>query len=284
MLGKTINFTDDGRVNMQSYALDAYSGQDGIARPAVIVLPGGAFTHQSTSESEPVALTFAREGFSTFVLNYSVADYCTYPEVLVETAWAVRTVREHAAEWHINPNAVFIMGFSAGATICEMMATQWKDPAIGVALGGSPEDWRPNGAVIGYGMAHLDTIFENDDPDLVIPEPGRISAERDPHLNSIEFVNADTLPMFFWHCRYDEYVPVANPLMMVCKMEELGLPFELHIYQSGVHGLSVNNELCARPGRPVDSSVTQWVAACATWIRKMAGMEEFLSPQNGGVK
>ena len=89
-------------------------------RPAIIVLPGGAYAYLSDAEGEPVALTFLKEGFNAFVLRYSVGDACTYPEILEEVSLAVWTVRSRAAEWDIDPNAIVLMGFSSGGCLSAM--------------------------------------------------------------------------------------------------------------------------------------------------------------------
>jgi acetyl esterase/lipase len=94
MLNKTINFTADGRVNIKTYVLPpSYDNRPCPKRPAIIILPGGAFTFLSEREAEPVALTFAKEGFHTFVLSYSVGDYSAFPNPLDEVSKAIWEVR-----------------------------------------------------------------------------------------------------------------------------------------------------------------------------------------------
>lgn len=83
MIFKTIDYTQDGRVNLQTYIPD-YTGGD--LRPAILVCPGGAWTHLSKREGEAVALTFVKEGYAGFVLNYSVGDYSEFPNPLIEVA------------------------------------------------------------------------------------------------------------------------------------------------------------------------------------------------------
>ena len=99
-------------------------------RPAVIIMPGGGYAFLSDTEGEPAALTFLQAGYNTFVLRYSVGDACTYPEILEEVSKAIWGVRSHAEEWHTDPAAVVLMGFSAGACLAAMSATQWNTPGL----------------------------------------------------------------------------------------------------------------------------------------------------------
>lgn len=100
MLYETINFTEDGRVNMRTYIHDlTCNGEPGPKRPAVIILPGGAYAFLSETEGEPVALTFMKEGFNTFVLNYSVGDDSVFPNPLDDISKAIWEVRRRADEW-----------------------------------------------------------------------------------------------------------------------------------------------------------------------------------------
>ncbi|HOJ93327.1 MAG TPA: alpha/beta hydrolase [Dictyoglomaceae bacterium] len=169
MLYKTINFTPDGRVNMKTYILDkTMNGKPLPNRPAIIILPGSAFTFLSETEGEPVALTFAREGFHTFVLNYSIGEYSAFPNPLDDVSRAIWEVRRNADEWGINRDQIVVMGFSAGACVAAMSATQWNTPGLAERLGVPRDGIKPNATVIGYGASLLSTIFDNKEDDLII--------------------------------------------------------------------------------------------------------------------
>lgn len=269
MLHETINLTADGRVNMHTYIQDMYKNVKAIKRPAIIVLPGGAFSFLADNEGEPVALTFAKEGFSTFVLNYSIGDDSVFPNPLDDVSRAIWEVRRNADVWGIDPNQIALMGFSAGACVAAMSATQWNTPGLAERLHIPPEGIKPNAAVIGYGASLLSTIFDSMDENLVIPEPGKLTADRTPQVDVVNYVDTQTAPMFIWHNRYDQYVPVKNPLLLADKMEQYGLPFELHIFQSGKHGMSVNNNLTNPTGEGIDESVSSWVPLCTSWLTNL---------------
>lgn len=265
MISKTLNYTEDGRVNLQTYIPEI---KNGPLMPALISMPGGAWTHLEHTEGEMVAITFMKERYAGFVLNYSVGDFSEFPNPLVEISWAIATIRRHAKEWHIDPNKIAIAGFSAGASVASMSATQWNNESIAKTLNVTVQDIKPNAAILGYCCNDLSTIFDNQNDQLVVPTPGKITADRTPEIDVVNYVTKDTVPIFFYHCRYDEYVPVKNTWLLASKLEELGLPFEMHIFQSGHHGMSVNNKLTIEKD-PIDSSVTQWVPLCLSWLDKI---------------
>jgi acetyl esterase/lipase len=271
MIHKTINITTDGRVNLVTYIHPKeINGKAIPKRPAIIILPGGAFTWLSETEAEPVALTFLKEGFNTFVLNYSVGDFSGFPNPLDDVSKAIWEVRRNAGEWGIEPEQIALMGFSAGACISAMSATQWNTPGLAQRLGIPKEGIKPNAAVIGYGASLLSTIFDNtEDKELIVPQPGKLSADRTAELDVVNYVGPHTVPMFFWHNRYDKYVPLINPILMAEKMSKHKLPFELHIFQSGEHGMSVCNELSDPLGEKKDKSVAVWVTLCIIWLKNL---------------
>lgn len=271
MICKTINYTQDGRVNLKTYIPDVWDREHSAPRPAMIVCPGGAWVFLSPTEGEPVALTFVKEGYAAFVLNYSIGDDSVFPNPLIEISWAIQTVREHAEEWHIDPNKIALSGFSAGSSVVAMSATQWMNPLIAETLGAPSEMYKPNAAVFAYGCNDLGTIFDSDDPDLVIPSPGKITADRTPQIDVVHFVTKDTAPIFFYHCRNDVLVPVKNTWLLAEKLDEYKLPFEMHIFGSGQHGMSVHNRLTTPKGN-IDPSVTQWVPLCIEWLDNLFGI------------
>ncbi len=265
LMQKTITINEERRVVLKTYILSNPSEP----RPALIILPGGAFTMLSEREAEPVALTFANAGFHTFVLNYSIGDDSEFPNPLDDVSLSIWELKKNAEQWSIAEDAVFLMGFSAGACIAGMSATQWNTPGLAERLDVPEEGIKPAGAVIGYGASLLSTIFENSDDDLIVPEPGRISADRTPQLDLINYVDKSTVPMFIWHNRFDKYVPVLNALLLAGAMEKMKLPFELHIFQNGYHGMSVNNTLSHPDGDGVDEGVAMWVPLCIHWIQSV---------------
>lgn len=278
MIHQTIPYAGGSPVQLQTYIHDQ-SGQFSFQipkRPAVIVMPGGAYSFLSDTEGEPVALTFLKEGYNSFVLRYSVGDDCNYPSILEEVSWAVWYVRSHAEEWNTDPNAIVLMGFSAGACLAAMSATQWNTPGLAERLHTMPEQIRPDAAVIAYGAwDNTNTIQKN--PAFYNPDAAAIAKNCTPELDFINYAGPHMPPLFLWHNRYDQYVPAVNPIMIAGRMLELDLPFELHLFQGGEHGMSVCNALSsyhdgAKLKNRENPSVAQWVPLCVNWINGLFGV------------
>jgi len=204
-------------------------------RPAVLILPGGGYGHTSARESEPVALRFAVRGYVPFVLHYSVAP-CRYPVALREAAMAMRFIREHAAEFEVNPCMVAAIGFSAGGHLCGCLGTLFDSDAV--ADLGAPELLKPDTlglcypVAVSWGSTHQGS-FRNlcgDDDTLRTT------------LSLEALVRPDMSPVFLWHTRNDGAVPVRNSLILAKALEEQGVDFAMHIYRHGSHGLSTADE------------------------------------------
>ncbi len=274
MIHERIRLFEDKEVYLTTYVHDAIKtcGSEG-GRPAIIVLPGGAFAFLSPYEGEPVALTFMQKGFNTFVLEYTVGDNCRYPDVLIECSKAIQTVRDHAKEWNTNPHRVSLMGFSAGACLAGVSATQWNDPQIAAALGVKPEYIRPDSAVIAYGCWDNSGTIWND-PEFVNPGASRFPKSCPPQLDMINYVGDHVCPLFVWHNQKDRYVPVRNALMITEKLCELKIPVELHLYTGGQHGMSVANQLTVRDNAEADlvrlnPNVAMWVDMADNWLKAL---------------
>ena len=205
-------------------------------RPAVLILPGGAYAWTSPREAEPVALRFAARGYVPFVLDYSCAP-CAFPISLREAALAMRYIRENAAAYEVNPQMVAALGFSAGGHLCGSLGTLYDcDELLEI---GSPRMFRPDALILCYpvavawGATH-DTSFTNiSGGDEKLQQ--RLSLDR--------CVRRDMPPVFLWHTRDDGSVPVRNSLILANALEEAGVDFTLHIYRHGQHGLSTADEL-----------------------------------------
>ena len=88
-------------------------------RPVIVICPGGGYEWVSEREAEPIALKFVGAGYHAVVLHYSVAPAAHYPTALHQLAWTVAHLREHAAEYHIDPNRMeFSTGTQSSGAVC----------------------------------------------------------------------------------------------------------------------------------------------------------------------
>ncbi len=201
-------------------------------RPAVLILPGGAYERCSARESEPVALRFAARGYAAFSLDYS----CTpqpFPTALREAAMAMRFIREHADALEVTPEQIAAIGFSAGGHLCGLLGTLFDDEALRDI--GTPRDIAPNALGLCYPVAvSWGRTHEGTWRNLTLGDEAlraRLSLDR--------LVRSDMPPTFLWHTRLDASVPCRNSILLAAAMEEARVPFVLHIYHRGKHGLSV---------------------------------------------
>ncbi|MDQ0299305.1 acetyl esterase/lipase [Salibacterium salarium] len=224
--------------------------------PAVIVCPGGGYTHRAEHEGEPVAQWLNTIGISAFVLNYRVHPY-KHPAPLMDLQRAIRYVRRHAKEWNINGEKIGILGFSAGGHLAATAGTYFDEGNIKAADSIEKESSRPDAIALCYpvisfkehrhqgSMEHL--LGDDKDKEL-------------QHSLSLETqVSEKTPPTFIWHTADDEAVPVENSLLFASALSKMNVPFECHTFESGRHGLG----LVAN-----DSDVSIWTELCENWFKK----------------
>lgn len=206
------------------------------AGPIVLVLPGGGYNHLAGHEAEPVADAFNQQGFHAAVLRYRVHP-CRHPDPIHDAQRAVRLIRRHAADWNINPGAVAVLGFSAGGHLAATLANHHnKFPNAQDPLSADVSA-RPDASILCYAVldAHRyphQGSFRNLLGDA--PDPNLLSLMSMP-----EQVSADTPPTFLWHTANDAAVPVGGALRYAQALSDQQIPFELHVYPDGRHGLGL---------------------------------------------
>jgi Esterase/lipase len=273
MIHKKINLTDDGCVFMTTYIHERSERKwhpigewQPDLRPVIIILPGGAYRYCSDREAEPVVLPFFAAGFNAFILNYSLGEECIFPVPLEDISKAIYEVRKNAREWFIDPDKIAVGGFSAGAALTTMIGTQWNTKGLAERLGIPEGENKPNALLVGYGLTCMD------DPSINMPKPyvevGAIVKQNPDELNTYQYVGEHTPPAFIWHTTEDELVSYKHALKFVESLDKYNIPFELHIFEKGYHGLSISTDLTAY-GYDHPINVEQWVPMCIKWMRNL---------------
>ncbi len=219
-------------------------------RKAMLIIPGGAYWLQSDAEADPVAHFFLAEGYNTFILRYSVGRGVDsrWPWPLAEASAAMKYIRDHAEALHIDPEQVFVAGFSAGGHLAAALGMLWDDDDIEAMLGMEKGYNKPTAMVLAYPVisglewghrGSINNILKADRDD----EEARRSVSLELH------VSEKTVPCFIWATRTDADVPVQNTILFAKALADAKVPFELHIYPRGPHALSIGTELvgCAYP-------------------------------------
>ncbi len=222
-------------------------------KPLVLVCPGGGYAYRSEREAEPIAMQFLAAGMHAAILHYSVAPN-RYPTAALELAYAVQHIRRNAQALHVSH--VFIIGFSAGGHLCATLGTLWKDPIFAAALG---DDflWKPDAQLLCYPVITLGEFAHAGSRECLLG-PDAPQALIDA-LSLETRVDADTVPTFLWHTVTDASVPVENALFYATALRRANVPFELHLYERGVHGLSLCNATTATGPQHIEPDAASWL-------------------------
>ncbi len=236
-------------------------------RPAMLVVAGGGYSGVSHREKEVVAMAYMAKGFNCFTLEYSVVPV-KHPAQLIEACMAMAYIRENAETLSIVSNRVAAVGFSAGGHLCSMLGTISDDKVVIDALGEKAKLCKPDAVVLAYPVitsgefAHVGS-FSNlcgEDEDL------RAS------LSTETRVDKNSSPAFIWATVTDQVVPCENSFLMAMAYRKAGVPFELHVYDKGPHGMSLA-DLDASVGGEDDSHVcahvASWLNLSVEWLVRL---------------
>jgi len=237
-------------------------------RPAVLICPGGAYIRTSDREAEPVAMKFAAEGFHTFILRYRTAP-SKHPSPLLDVSRAMWIIRENAEKWNVDPDRIAVCGYSAGGHLTASLGVFWHEDWISEKIGMPKGINKPNALILNYPVITSGEYAHRGSFDNLL---GRDASREKLESMSLELhVNKLTPPTFLWHTFDDEAVPVENSLMFANALRKQGVPFELHIYPEGRHGLSLCLYETAGQGDPEDwinDHDATWFGLCVEWLRK----------------
>ncbi len=222
-------------------------------RPAIIICAGGAYRWLSPREKDPVALCFAAMGYHTFLIEYSTRENAKGLKPLRELAETVRIIRQRAGEWHIEPEHIAVLGFSAGGHLAASLATLWQREDLGLGA-----DCRPDAMVLCYPVITTGQFRHPESVDWVTGGDEKLK-----ELLSLEKqVTKHMPPTFIWHCTGDESVPVENTMLLTAAMQRAGVSYECHLFAGGAHGISMCNQEVETPW----PAASKWVELCKTWL------------------
>ncbi|HEY8463173.1 MAG TPA: alpha/beta hydrolase [Bacillota bacterium] len=234
-------------------------------RPAVLICPGGGYSRVSPREAEPVALQYNAAGLHAFVLDYSVAPR-KHPLPLRDVARAICLIRENAAAWQVNPEKIAVCGFSAGGHLAASLGVHWEHPCLKGVAGITSTLTRPNALILGYPVISFGPFRNQESFINLLGDQAPDSLLREFSLELQ--VKEETPPVFLWHSYVDQVVPVENTLLFANALRQKGIPFELHIFPDGPHGLSLATAETADQKRGVYPHVARWMQLCIEWLRE----------------
>ncbi len=209
--------------------------------PAMLIAPGGGYCSLSRSrEGEQIAFSYLKEGFSCFVLEYSVTPE-TYPQQLMEIACAIHYIRKNAEDWNIDINKVAVTGYSAGGHLAASLGVLWDDPFVLDALKVNKEAIRPDAMVLGYPVISADSSFGHIGSIVNVSGTTDSNSPIYKKMSLENHVDENTPPTFLWHTADDSVVNVKNSLVFATALSNNNVRFELHVYPYGYHGLATSD-------------------------------------------
>jgi acetyl esterase/lipase len=227
---------------------------------SMVICPGGGYGGLAPHEGKGYAQWLSAHGVTAFVLKYRLGSGgYHHPVMLQDAARALRTVRANAAKWNLDPARIGIMGSSAGGHLASTLLTHFD---AGKAEAADPVERvssRPDLGVLCYAVITMgDNTHVGSRTNLLGPTP---SPELINELSNEKQVTSNTPPCFIWHTWEDGAVKVENSLDFARALREKGVPFDLHIYQKGGHGMGLGN------GDPKTGAYHPWAADCVYWLR-----------------
>lgn len=224
---------------------------------AVIICPGGGYWGTAGKhEGRDVAQALNKLGITAFVLRYRIPDprTCADPSMapLQDAQQAIRRIRKEAEKWHIKPNQLGIMGFSAGGHLASTAATHFNFTAD--AYNADKTSLRPDFVVLIYPVISFEEpiLHAGSRDKLLGLKPSNVQIQ---FFSNEKLVDSHSPPAFLVHAQDDTVVPVANSIVYFNACTEAHVPAEMHIFQKGGHGFGMNKN--------------NWMKLLAPWLASL---------------
>ncbi|HCE12040.1 MAG TPA: alpha/beta hydrolase [Enterococcus sp.] len=255
-------------------------------RGLVMVIPGGGYRFTSDREAEAIALWFNSIGLNSVVLRYrtdpSIQNIVQH--ALLEAAEAIQYIRQHAQAWSVNEQCIGVCGFSAGGHIALQLATKRRLLAKSQLIASDDALVQVDFAICGYPLVYYtqslidnQARYENEQLSTLnrryfgseTPSEDQLAA-----ANPIHFLSEETPPLFLWHTAEDEVVDVQQTIDLASAAHKHRVPIEVHIFEKGIHGMALANEVTALHADDIDPAVAEWTTLCANWLRRHTNNSE----------
>lgn len=232
---------------------------------AVVVCPGGGYGGLASHEGRDYALWLNQHGIAAFVLKYRLgsAGY-RHPVMMGDVKRAVRYVRAKAADWKLDPKRIGVMGSSAGGHLASTAVTHFDTGKADATDPIERASSRPDLGILCYPVITMGPNTHNGSKNnLLGKEP---SPELVKLLSNEQQVTKDTPPCFVWHTWEDKGVKVENALEFAAALQRSGVPFDLHVYQKGPHGIGLGVKGWEPEKTPL-AELHPWTQDLAVWLK-----------------
>lgn len=228
------------------------------SKGAVIVFPGGGYGGRAEHEGSVIAKWFNSIGITAFVVDYRVAPY-SHPAEISDAMRAVKTVRANAKKYGIDSDKIAVMGFSAGGHLAGSVSVHYDKEMYEPTDKIDKESCRPDLSVLCYPVIDM---YEYRHDGSRVNLLGARAIDADKKLMSLHMnITSNTPPAFLWHTSEDSTVPVENTLLYADALAKVKVPFEIHIYPYGEHGLGLANDTVHN-----NQHVTHWADSLEKWL------------------
>ncbi|BDR56635.1 alpha/beta hydrolase [Xylocopilactobacillus apis] len=289
--------SENQNVTLTTYLLDdSPETINGKPRPGIIICPGGGYFSCSDREAEPVAIKFASLGYHAFVLRYStysdgslelpdlskplpVKKDRIFPRQVIELGKAMVLVKKHASEWNLDPEKVAVCGFSAGGHNAALYSTSWNQTWVKDQFGNDASLLKPALSILGYALtdyvmlsSQIDELPAGMDKSFMIASFVAYLGMEKPDQELLEqvsparHVDSNTPPSFIWANFEDPLVSIQHSIKLAEAMKSENIPFELHIFEKGTHGLSLADQTSAAAKSQIIRHTANWFDLCAEWL------------------
>lgn len=236
-------------------------------RAAVVLCPGGGYEMTSDREDEPMALKYFAAGFNVFVVKYSTGRLSSWPAPQCDVMKAIFDIRKNADKYNILENKIALGGFSAGGHLAASIGVHWNNVDLCRNAGVLPENIKPDALVLYYPVIKADYPTHEGTIENLLQ--GHVDREKIKELLSLEkHVDKDTPPTFIVHTFDDDVVPVVGSLEFAEALYKNGVMCEIHISESGPHGLATGDRIT---NQIIYSSAVSWTENAIIWLKNKFG-------------
>jgi acetyl esterase/lipase len=227
---------------------------------AMVICPGGAYQFLAPLEGNDYALWLNQHGITCFVLKYRLGpNGYHYPAEFQDVTRAIRWVRAHADEYKIDPQRVGIIGSSAGGHLAATLLTHFDFGDTNSADVIERQSSRPDLGILCYPVITMGEFAHQISKDNLLGK--NPAAKLVTELSNELQVKTNTPPCFIWCTGQDKSVPMENSLMFAEALRKNHVPFDLHIYQKGGHGMGLAD-------KPPFAHPHPWAGDCWFWLKE----------------
>lgn len=227
---------------------------------AMVICPGGAYMGLAAHEGHDYALWLNQHGVTCFVLKYRLGSHgYHYPVEFEDVERAMRWVRAHTEDYKIDTHRVGIMGSSAGGHLASMALTHFDFGDTNSADVVERQSSRPDLGILCYPVITMGKFTHRGSRQALLGT--NQTPEMVEYLSSELQVTSSTPPCFIWCTYEDKTVPMENTLMFAEALRKNHVPFALHVYEKGGHGMGLAD-------KPPFAHPHPWAADCLFWLKQ----------------